>query len=312
MIDEFKNIQSQSDDDSFTKCYGAVKTTWPKRSMILATGVDGKLYFKRSRVQAVGSSGSTLIENEPWILDTTPNQRDMFSITQLTDGSLYGTGTDGFLYTKQNLGDIWVKDPLVPVDPKWVWWSVRQLDDPSKNLIGIGRRTHELFKIDRSPNVTIRVTKAAGWMKKRDTCCVDDILYSDPLYNNPKYPYSVLGAQNHWIWRRKGFEAIKYTLKNWAKRKYPPEEVFQQKQWFSIINIPNGTLLKTDGTPQTKVLAIGTDGKLYVQQSSNIDTSAWSTVENNDIQVKNIAYIEIDPIIVENNGQLIDYGNDDD
>ena len=285
MLTLFKNINARSDDDSFTKCYGTDRSTWPKRSLILGQTSWGQIYFKRSRVPKPGAleTSADLIENQPWVLDTTLYQIYMTSITQLPDGSLYGTNFYGNLCIKSKLGDIWQLDPLIPVKSKFR--RVRQLTNPAKTLIAVGRN-NSLYKIIRDPNYTgNRTPIAEGWEGHNDTCCVTDIVYSDPRANNPAFPYSILGDGNDWIWRRTGFSKYK-----------SPSYAIKRERFKAFILIPNGTLVRKDGTPQMKLLAIGLDGKLAVQETSTVDNGPWKTVDYNNIQLVNIAYIDLDLI----------------
>ena len=172
---------------------------------------------------------------------------------------------------------------MIPVKSKFR--RVRQLTNPAKTLIAVGRN-NSLYKIIRDPNYTgNRTPIAEGWEGHNDTCCVTDIVYSDPRANNPAFPYSILGDGNDWIWRRTGFSKYK-----------SPSYAIKRERFKAFILIPNGTLVRKDGTPQMKLLAIGLDGKLAVQETSTVDNGPWKTVDYNNIPLVNIAYIDLDLI----------------
>jgi hypothetical protein len=271
----FYSYKKNNDDESFKQCYGENRSTWPVRTMIVGLGWDYTIWFKRRRPGDV-----TYLENLPWELDYTPNQRNMTSMIQLMNGWFYGTGDDGLLYRKRYLGDPWEQDdvivgPYLFMKVRIVWGLIigigldRDGQEDSNGIWIEGTRNFFLYVIDRSPyNPKVSRIPDSG-------DCVDIM----PVVNS-YYQIAYVGTNGH-IYKRRGWSDYE-------------DKRLDNGRIMAFTLIPAG-LTNADGTPKsgtTRVLGLDGGGFLYTENNPLEDK--WVRVPlNNNIPFRNIGFVVI-------------------
>ena len=257
MLNFFQTLKYKVDDTSFTQCYGANRSVWPARTMLLGIGTDNKIYMKRGGgIDPITRQPIDII-NAMWERDETEGQIGMRSITQLsnTSNSLLGIGNDFRLYKKEKLSDIWVRYP----NDNGVYITVRQLGDG--NVVGIGS------------NARINLYDSASdrFIYKPPTGNITDILYNPHTMNSTACNYLVIGSKRG-LWSRPNIDNGNGQINLSAD--------INNISIISFVSIPG---------PNTRIVGVGANNKLYIKTSA---IEQWYPVsDNNDIRIKSISYI---------------------
>jgi hypothetical protein len=264
MLNFFQDLKYKVDDTSFTQCYGANRSVWPARTMLLGIGTDNNIYLKRGGgIEPVTNQPRDII-NAIWERDDTAGQIGMRCITQLTNTSksLLGIGNDFRLYKKEKLSDIWVRYP----NDNGVYITVRQLDDG--NVVGIGR------------NARINLYDSASdrFVYKPPTGNVTDILYSPHTINSNAANYLLIGSSRG-LWSRPNID-------NGTGQVNLSSDI-NNVSIISIVNLPAAPAPAT--ATGARIIGVGANNKLYVRNSALEQWYLLST--NNDIKIKSISYI---------------------